>query len=57
MKINVKEISYDKFLELEKYKHKKPMKRSFLLASVIRVISYFELLGGSSNIILLTWIS
>ena len=45
MKINVKEISYDKFLELEKYKHKKPMKRSFLLASVIRVISYFELLG------------
>ena len=45
MKIKVKEISYDKFLELNKYKHKKPIKRSFLLATIIRVISYFELLG------------
>ena len=30
MKIKVKEISYEKFLELENYKHKKPMKRSEL---------------------------
>lgn len=45
MKIKIKEISYDKFLEKNKYKHKKPIKRSFLLASIIRVISFFELMG------------
>ena len=39
MKIKAKEISYEKFQELETYKHKNPMKRSFLLASIIRIVS------------------
>lgn len=39
MKIKVKEISYEKFQELPSYKHSNPMKRSFLLASIIRIIS------------------
>lgn len=39
MKIKVKEISYEKFQELPPYKHSNPMKRSFLLASIIRIIS------------------
>ena len=39
MKIKAKEISYDKFQELETYKHRNPIKRSFLLASIIRIVS------------------
>ena len=39
MKIKAKEISYEKFLELETYKHRNPIKRSFLLASIIRIVS------------------
>ena len=39
MKIKVKEISYEKFQELPPYKHSNPMKRSFLLASIIRLVS------------------
>ena len=39
MKIKAKEISYEKFLDLETYKHRNPIKRSFLLASIIRIVS------------------
>lgn len=44
MKINVKEISYSEFLKLPGYKYSKPKRRSILLATVIRVVSGFELL-------------
>ena len=39
MKIKVKEISFDEFQELKGYKHSNPKKRSFLLATIIRVVS------------------
>ena len=45
MKIKVKEISYDKFLELPGYKHVNPKKRSFLLASIIRLVSEFTMMN------------
>ena len=45
MKIKVKEISYDKFLELPGYKHYNPKKRSFILATVIRLVSEFTMMN------------
>ena len=45
MKIKVKEVSYDKFLELPGYKHQNPMKRSFILASLIRLLSEFTMMN------------
>ena len=45
MKIKVKEISYDKFLELPGYKHYNPKKRSFILASIIRLVSEFTMMN------------
>jgi len=44
MKINVKEIDYNKFIELPQYTYKKPKKRSIILATIIRIVSFFELL-------------
>ena len=43
MKIKVKDISYEAFEKLEGYKYKKPKRRSFLLASVIRIAAFLEL--------------
>ena len=43
MKINVKEITLEQLEKIEPYKHKKPFKRSFLLALVIRIASMFTL--------------
>ena len=45
MKIKTKELSYEKVLELSPKKHKKPLKPLFVLALVIRILSFFELLG------------
>ena len=45
MKIKTKEMPYQKVLELKPKKHKKPLKPLFILALVIRVLSFFELLG------------
>ena len=43
MKIKVKDISYEAFEKLEGYKYKKPKRRSFLLASIIRIAAFLEL--------------
>ena len=45
MKIKTKELAYSEVLKLNPRKHKKPLKPLFLLALVIRVLSFFELLG------------
>ncbi|MBQ4119763.1 MAG: 1-acyl-sn-glycerol-3-phosphate acyltransferase [Clostridia bacterium] len=45
MKIKTKELAYSEVLKLKPKKHKKPLKPLFLLALVIRVLSFFELLG------------
>ncbi len=45
MKIKKKELPYQKVLELKPKKHKKPLKPLFILSLVIRVLSFFELLG------------
>lgn len=45
MKIKTKELAYSEVLKLNPKKHKKPLKPLFLLALVIRVLSFFELLG------------
>ena len=45
MKINVKEISFEQLEKIEPYKHKKPFRRSFLLALVIRIASMFTLMN------------
>ena len=44
MKIKTKELSYQKVLTLKPKKHQKPLKPLFILALVIRVLSFFELL-------------
>jgi 1-acyl-sn-glycerol-3-phosphate acyltransferase len=45
MKIKTKELAYSEVLKLKPKKHKKPLKPLFLLALIIRVLSFFELLG------------
>ncbi len=45
MKIKIKEMPYSEVLKLKPKKHKKPLKPLFLLALVIRVLSFFTLLG------------
>ncbi len=45
MKIKTREMAYGDVLKLKPKKHKKPLKPLFLLALVIRVLSFFELLG------------
>ncbi len=45
MKIKTKELAYSEVLKLKPKKHKKPLKPMFLLALIIRVLSFFELLG------------
>ena len=45
MKIKTKELTYSEVLKLSPKKHKKPLKPLFLLALVIRVLSFFELFG------------
>ncbi len=45
MKIKTREMAYSEVLKLKPKKHKKPLKPLFLLALVIRVLSFFELLG------------
>lgn len=45
MKIKTKELAYSEVLKLTPKKHKKPLKPLFLLALVIRVLSFFELFG------------
>ena len=44
MKIKTKELPYQKVLKLTPKKRKKPIKPLFILALVIRVLSFFELL-------------
>ncbi len=44
MKIKTRELPYGEVLKLKPKKHKKPIKPLFLLALVIRVLSFFELL-------------
>ena len=44
MKIKTRELPYGEVLKLKPQKHKKPIKPLFLLALVIRVLSFFELL-------------
>lgn len=39
MKIKMREMSYDEVLKLPRLKHKKPMKPSRLLATVVRIVS------------------
>ena len=39
MKIKTRKLSYDKVLELPRLKHKKPMKPSRFLATVVRIVS------------------
>ncbi len=43
MKIKVREMSYDEVLKLPRLKHKKPLKPSRFLATVVRVVSGFTL--------------
>ena len=45
MKIKTKQLAYSEVLKLSPKKHKKPLKPLFLLALVIRVLSFFELFG------------
>ncbi len=45
MKIKKRELEYSKVLKLKPKKHKKPLKPLFILALVIRVLSFFTLLG------------
>ncbi|MBE6787648.1 MAG: 1-acyl-sn-glycerol-3-phosphate acyltransferase [Ruminococcaceae bacterium] len=45
MKIKTKKLAYSEVLKLTPKKHKKPLKPMFILALVIRVLSFFELLG------------
>ncbi len=45
MKIKTRELPYEEVLKLKPRKHKKPLKPFFILALVIRVLSFFELLG------------
>ncbi len=45
MKIKTKKLPYSEVLKLKPKKHKKPLKPMFLLALIIRVISFFNLLG------------
>ncbi len=45
MKIKTREVCYSEVIKLKPKKHKKPLKPFFLLALVIRVLSFFELLG------------
>ena len=45
MKIKTRELPYEEVLKLKPRKHKKPLKPLFILALVIRVLSFFELLG------------
>lgn len=45
MKIKTRELSYGEVIKLKPKKHKKPLKPLFILALVIRVLSFFELLG------------
>lgn len=44
MKIKTRELSYSEVLKLSPKQHKKPLKPFFLLALVIRLLSFFELL-------------
>ncbi|MBR4099377.1 MAG: 1-acyl-sn-glycerol-3-phosphate acyltransferase [Clostridia bacterium] len=44
MKIKTRKLSYSEVLKLKPKSHKKPLKPFFLLALVIRVLSFFELL-------------
>lgn len=44
MKIKTRKLSYGEVLKLKPKSHKKPLKPFFLLALVIRVLSFFELL-------------
>ena len=39
MKIKVREMSYDEVLKLPRLKHKKPLKPSRFLATVVRIVS------------------
>ncbi len=45
MKIKTKKLPYSKVIKLKPKKHKKPLKPLFILALIIRVLSFFELLG------------
>ena len=45
MKTKVKEISYDKFLKIKGYKHRKPIRRSIILATVIRIASMLTMIS------------
>ncbi|MBR6533273.1 MAG: 1-acyl-sn-glycerol-3-phosphate acyltransferase [Clostridia bacterium] len=45
MKIKTRKLPYGEVLKLKPKKHKKPLKPLFILALVIRVLSFFELLG------------
>lgn len=43
MRIKTKNLDYDKVLSLKKPEHKKPLKPNFLLSSLIRLLSGFDL--------------
>ena len=43
MKINTRKLSYEKVMALPKGKHRMPLRPSFLLSSVVRVLSIFDL--------------
>ncbi len=47
MKIKTRDKAYSEVLKLTPKKHKKPLKPLFLLALVIRILSFFELFGVS----------
>ena len=43
MKINTRKLSYEKVMALPKGKHRTPLRPSFLLSSVVRILSIFDL--------------
>ena len=45
MKLKTREMPYSEVIKLNPKKHKKPLKPFFLLALVIRILSFFALLG------------
>ena len=43
MRIKTKNLDYDKVITLKKFEHQKPLKPNFLLSSLIRLLSSFDL--------------